>query len=559
MLKKKLLTFAAAAFCVALVTAQSYAVPTSLVKASTAGLIEDGVIDSLPFGNEEGNGVVFGEFATGAADSTAALHLGWGNSLSDTLWLSVYDAFTISGSETSTESVTKAYGAKDGVNPDYTDERPRTTSSNANNSVAFENNLAVGVAFNNTFGVQAGWYADWTNRKDVATAFDTTNGGFGNTATTIKSDSANSTTGQSVSEAYDNIKNYTRRNMIFFNFKGAGIENDGEVPFWAKLSTVYVNLNFNEKSNDWSKSTSYLGSTKQSESAKGINQTITIKPGVVGEVGFNLKEWGVVKPSVAIKEQFDISFDIAKYNTSYTKTVDVAATTTTTTVDYEKTPGKKLVWNNTLTPAFVMDFQLMDELTLKTSVSAGLNFAMNNSDAATYKTTKTNNKEFNKGTGHYASYTTTTTEWADTQNVHEFTTSVIPAISLGLVYQLNPGKTNINFGVNFQPGTYSWKTTERTNSNINYVTTSESVDAAGMSTVSKTVNQPNGNTLGTTYTAGAESREVKFTNGTTSAIFNIGATYFFTENAKLDVWYQNNFATLFKDTNTFGAEFSVMF
>lgn len=57
MLKKKLVTIVAAAFCVALVTAQQ-----SGVNKVTTGLIEDGAIDSFKFGTEDGSGVIFGQY-----------------------------------------------------------------------------------------------------------------------------------------------------------------------------------------------------------------------------------------------------------------------------------------------------------------------------------------------------------------------------------------------------------------------------------------------------------------------------------------------------------------
>ena len=86
MLKKKLVTIVAAVFCVALVTAQQ-----SGVNKVTTGLIEDGAIDSLKFGTEDGSGVIFGQY------DNSAITLGWGNSLSDTLWLSVFDSWYFKG------------------------------------------------------------------------------------------------------------------------------------------------------------------------------------------------------------------------------------------------------------------------------------------------------------------------------------------------------------------------------------------------------------------------------------------------------------------------------
>ena len=60
-------------------------------------------------------------------------------------------------------------------------------------------------------------------------------------------------------------------------------------------------------------------------------------------------------------------------------------------------------------------------------------------------------------------------------------------------------------------------------------------------------------------TAAEEKLEKEFNAGTTTADFNIGATWFFTENAKLDVYYKNSFSGIFANTNTFGIDFAVMF
>jgi len=546
MFKKKLLTLACAVFCAAIVTAQT---PVSRVNAATAGLIEDGVIDSLAFGNEEGKGVIFGQYSS----ANDKIELGWGNSLSDTLWLSVYDGYTMNGDETETETLTKKYGQKDGINIDYVDET-RSNASGANNWY-FNNSLAVGVGINNTFGVQAVWGADWTNHKDVAHEFSDTTGEFGTTTTSIKSESADSSAGTTTSEEYTNIKNYDNYNTIRFNFKGVGIENDGEVPFWAKLNSVGTGLNFYGNGNDYSSSTKYLGQTKESVSATGLSESVYISPFVEGEVGFNFKEWGVAKPSLALVEYFNTSFRINKYNTSYKTTTNTTASKTTKTVDYEETAGKRIYWTNTLTPKFDLDFDLDEKLTLKTEVSAAVGLTMDNTEAGTYKRTTTN-KTLNKATGLYTTNSVTTVEGpTSTQNTNSFTTSITPNFKLGLVYQVIPGKTNINFGVDVAPGAYSWQVTETTNANINTVTTTETTDADGNKTTSKTVTVNNQ----TGYTGSDENRTVTTSNGDTTATFNIGATWFFTENAKLDVWYANAFDTLFSANNTFGVDFSVMF
>jgi len=550
MFKKKLLTLAALAFCAAIVTAQT--VPTSLVKEATAGLIEDDAIDSLPFGNEDGKGIVFGKYVTG---NNGKIELGWGNAFGDALWLSIYDAIAITGDEEKTESVTKAYGFSydDGVNVSYTDERPRTTSSATGNSFNFRNDFAVGVGINNKIGVQVGWYANWTEKKDVASAI-TAGSALGAETATIKSDTTDSSTGITTSYKYDKIKNYRRNNVIAFGFKGIGIEDDGEVPFYANLKNVYSSLNFDTKSNNYSWSKDYLGATKESITADGINQTITIRPGVKAVAGFNFAEWGVVKPSVSFEEDFNIGFDIVKNKTNHNDVTE-SNTDTRTTVDttYEYKPGKKLSWTNTLTPKVGFDFALLDQLTLKAAASAAIQLNQNNTNAGTSKKVATTTT-YTRSTG-LSTVQTVTTDDGDARNTKQFTTTVTPEIDLGLVYAVIPEKTNINFGVKVAPGAYSWKTTETTNSNINKVVTTENKTAEGVTSSSTAVTLPNNNA----NPAAAETLKKEFDAGTTSATLHIGATWFFTEDVKFDVYYSNAFGSLFGNSNTFGAEFSVKF
>lgn len=575
MFKKKLLTVAALAFCAAIVTAQTKGTgyPTSRVKATTVNLIEDDVIDSLPFGNEEGKGVLFGQYASNGSK----IELGWGNAFGDALWLSIYDGIWLKGDETKTESVTKKYGYAyngESVNVDYVDEDPRktesgkktTTTTNSNgtttstteptNNFKFQNDFAVGVGINNTIGIQALWSADWTEKKDVV-AFklnDSKDNLEKKDYWELKNETTNSSTGKTTSEEYGKVKNFTRNNVIAFSFRGIGIENDGEVPFFVNLKNVYSSLNFDTKSNNYSSTTAYLSSTQESITADGINQTITIRPGLTAEAGFNLANWGIAKPTISFTEQFSIGFDIVKNKTNFSKTTEKIDTRETTDTTTEYTPGKKLNWRNTLTPALTLDFDILDQLTLKTQVAAGISLAQNNTAAGKTKTVTTNTT-YTKATG-LSDVTTTTTEAAadGNKNTKSFTTTVSPAINLGLVYQVIPGKTNINFGVNVNPGSYTWKTTETTNANINKVVTTEKKDTTGNTKTSTTVTVNNNSTEGA-----AETRETSFSNSTgTTGKFGIGATWFFTENAKFDVSYSAGFDNVF-GTSAFGVDFAVMF
>jgi len=576
MFKKKLLTLAALAFCAAIVTAQTKgAAPVSSAKEATAGLIGDGAIDSLPFGNEDGKGIVFGQYKT----ELGRVELGWGNAFGDALWLSIYDGYTINGTSGKKDSVKKQtniedYGNtanSDGVNVDYTDERERDLES-INGTLTVKNSFAIGVGLNNTFGIQAVWDADWANKNNVASSFGNETKTVGSATvtakklsgetTTITSDTANSKTGETTSEKNDKIKNFIRKNTITLNFKGAGIENDGEKTFYAKLNKIYSDLDFNTKATDYTKSTENKGVTSESITGNGINQTISINPGLEAEVGFNLPAIGVMKSTVSFTDDFNMKFDIKKNKTSYTTVTESYTTantnaswdvssyrkTDTVTQEYEYKPGKKLYWKNTLTPKYSMDFDLLDQLTFKAEVSAAVSLNQDNQDAGKTKISSAKTtKDFS--TGNTTTNTTETVEYGDPTNTHKFETSVEPKLALGLVYQLIPGKTNINFGFAVTPGAYTWTTTETTNSNINTIYTKDAVNEYGTTTTSKNV---------AIASNAKESKENKFVNGTTSTEFNLGATWFFSENAKFDVFYRTTGAYLFSG-NTFGVDFAVMF
>lgn len=548
MFKKKLLTFAAATLCAAFVIAE----PTSLVKKTTAELIEDGAIDSFAFGNEEGKGIVYGKY-----DSYEnRVELGWGNAIADKLWLSVYDAYYLYGTETKTESLTKVYGTDDGVNVDYVDENPREVTTDTS-ELNFDNKLGVGLAFNNKFGVQAYWRANWKNYKNPNSI---NNDGTMSVATTLSNESKNSGTGYTASRKYDNVKNYNRANLIKFNFKGAGIENVGDIAFYAKLNNVRADLNFNVKSNDYTSVAATNGTKTTDISATGLNSITDINPGLEIETGFNLPAWGVAKPQLSFVEDFSMEFKLRKYNTSRSTYSENVNSKTTNTVDYDVTQGGRIYWKNVLTPRLTVDFDLGEKLTLKTRASAAISLNQTKAESDTYTRTTTATT-YNKATGNSTVQKTTVTAASSNpsvgtanRNMSSFTTAVTPKIDLGLVYQTIPGKMNINFGATVNPGAYTWTTTEYTNANINTVTVVENTNEYGTSDKTTNVNVNGNSTTGT-----AETRTTTFTNAGTTTALNLGATWFFTDAVKLDVYYSTGFTNIFTAANKFGIECCVLF
>lgn len=218
MLKKKLVTIVAAAFCVALVTAQS-----SAVNNVTTGLIEDGAIDSFKFGTEDGSGVIFGQYNN--ADKQVVL--GWGNLLSDTLWLSVYDAWNFKNAYATETATANNYStADDGINVDYT-KTTRKVEGRSYNSIF--NTLGIGAGINNTLGFQLVWGADYTMYKNPATG---TNLNWGTAAIpndsgannrVIKEEINNPDTGVNTKKEWTKFANNNINNYFTVNFKGVGI------------------------------------------------------------------------------------------------------------------------------------------------------------------------------------------------------------------------------------------------------------------------------------------------------------------------------------------------
>ena len=266
----------------------------------------------------------------------------------------------------------------------------------------------------------------------------------------------------------------------------------------------------------------------------------------------NLKEGDYATTKLVLEDYYNMSFYGNKQNKSYTTVTDNLTSTTTTTTEYSINTGKHLILGNTFTPKLIFDFDLDEKLQLVGQISAGIYTGYSNNKSNTYKKVVTN-KTLDKTTGDYTTNTvTTTTGPSGGQDTNNLTIRVTPEYSLGLVYQVNPGKMNLNFGVNVSRAPYQWKISQTTNANINTVTVTETTDKLGNTTGSKTVDIANG---------GTESKTVEYSyNGTgTSTSLKLGATWFFTENVKLDVYWANNFTYLFTSDNGFGIDLCVMF
>ena len=537
---KKIMVAVAALLCsAAMLFAQ-----TSVVKTTTSELIEDGAIDSLAFGTEDNDGLAFVQFN----NSASRVNFGWGKWLADSFWLSIYDSLYNNNNRLSNEkAVDKSYATKDGINIDYTDQT--NTYSVGGSRWNLDNIFALGLGFGN-FGTQFVWRADWylgQQATQIGNGDNVTNG----TTTTTSTESYDTATGTKTVTKYDNIKNYDRNNYFTVNFDGAGAKDLGDAEFYVELKSIYFNWENTTAANDYSNITSVYGkeTAKVNASVADIQNTFT--PGLTFELGFNLPtDYDFVQPKLVFEDSFSMSFKANNQSKKYTNIADILNSTTTTVDEYAINTGDYLYLGNTLTPKFVFDFDISEELTLTAQVSAGIYVGNTKNNVNTYKKVHTVTT-LDKTTGDKSINKKTITGRVGGQNTNTLTTKVTPNYDLGLVYQIKPGKCNLNFGVTVSRAPYQWQIKTTTNPNINTVTTTENTDKLGNKSGSKNVDVQTGST---------ESKSVVYNapNGTSTS-FRIGGTWFFTENVKLDAYYGNSFTNLVNASNSFGIDLCVLF
>lgn len=537
MLKKKLVTIVAAAFCVALVTAQS-----SAVNEVTTGLIGDGAIDSFKFGTEDGSGVIFGQYNN--ADKSVVL--GWGNSLSDTLWLSVYDAwnfvYNLNAIETAT-AINNA-SAEDKINVDYTTTTRKVEGHNYNQIV---NTLGIGAGINNTLGFQLVWDADYLVYKNPVLG------------AVIKEEVNEPGNGRNTKNEWTKCANNEIKNDFTVNFKGVGIENLGDIAFFAKLNKVYFKWNSRNRTGDYTQSETINGKTT-SETTITVKNTInTLTPGLNFDLGLNVIDNDIANVKFVYEDEFKMSFKPSTNESTQTvkKPIATASTETTQTISNKIEYGKYLYWSNKFEPKLAAEFSVAKPLKLKAQLALPVTLTQTIDDADKYETVS-QTETFNRTNGYSELNKTTTTGRYDpygytVQNSDIFTTSFAPKLSVGFVYEVTPGKFNVNFGVSAQP-TYTWTTTTSTNANINTVEVTEKKDDRG-----------NVTTLNPVVTAGVNNGDpetkttVLSTPTSCPTEINIGATWFFTENVKFDAYILNSFGNDLFNLTRAGASVTVKF
>lgn len=553
MLKKKLVTIVAAAFCVAFVTAQQ-----SGVNKVTTGLIGDGAIDSFKFGTEDGSGVIFGQYN----NEDKQVVLGWGNLLSDTLWLSVYDAWNFkaaSAQETAT-AINNAQ-ADDDINVDYTTTTRKVEGRNYNQIV---NTLGIGAGINNTLGFQLVWDADYLVYKNPAAGGDTPNWGENaisedsGSKRLIKEEVNEPNNGLNKKKEWTKFANNNINNNFTVNFKGVGIENLGDIAFFAKLNNVSFDWKSTNRTGDYTESETTNGKTTSETTITGKNTINTLTPGLNFDLGLNVIDNDIATVKFVYEDDFSMSFKPSTNESTKTvkNPIASASTETTTTNSYKVEYGKYLKWENKFEPKLAAEFNVAKPLKLKAQLALPVTLTQTIDEVGKYEsTTQVETFDRTNGYSYLSSPKTTITgkyqnSDGETQNKTVFETEIAPKLSAGFVYEVTPGKFNVNFGVSAQP-TYTWTTTTKTNANINTVKVTETKDEVGNVTTSKT--------LVTVENDGVD--ETKKTDLLTSCPteINLGATWFFTENVRFDAYILSSF-----DTNLFylsraGASVTVKF
>lgn len=531
-LLKKMLSLVSVAFMVQAIFAQ---MPNSNTKIVTKDLITDEIVDNLDTGAEGQKSLFFGGY-----DSTNKLiQAGYGQGFGDALWFSLYDGYYLYGNTSNTDSATSDSVARDGVNIDYTDNSNKATIKGYNN---LKNNLAFSMYINKKIGGTFFWNTDtiWDNYYDntdpTGALLGTTNTTSTLITTTTSSSTESTSNGTKTNTIYNALNNKFAKNTFGLNFNGVSTPNlFGDLNFYVALNAISVEIDNHYINVGYDKTSTLNGFKTPTGTASytGTYNLNKITPALEFETGITGKKlWNVVTPSFILIENFQMTF--RKYENSYnynqltTNTVTVQETRNT---NYELNPGKYKDWKNTLTPRADFSFDLGERITLKTRAQAEVSFG-NVYTAADRTTTTITTTTENKITGDTSIIKQVTTTGSAT-NKDEFTTKVTPKFDVGLVYQVVPGKFNVNIGMGTKSGVLTWTKTTTTNSNIPRIDTTTTTNYAGEEVTYSTITVGNGDGPAA-GDATAETKVTNFTSSTPSVNAAIGFTLFLGEHAQLD-------------------------
>ncbi len=548
---KKIVKTALAAVLVCFSSSLFAAEPESFLKDTTFGLFEDEVVDNFAWGLDDTDGLVLGGFRTTTANNKY-FNIGAGAWIGS-LWYSIYDTGTFKQDKSTTETVKNDVVAKDGVNTDYVNN-DKTTAKTHDTNNGIRNDLYFSFSTGD-WGIQSYW-------KIV----DTTSGNYGK-QTSYTEDKAAGTS--RTTETKNSPRNATNTFGAYFN--GIGTDSD----LFVRLDQFEVAWYRNASNSSSSDVFKQNGATVtdatagyNSRETKTISTYNTITPKVVGTFGMALPDFGSMTTQLLVKEEFKSTFGFHKFNETSTTVIENINEKTTEKGTRVSNQKMDFSWENTITPKFVFDFDVGERLSVKASAGAGIKVSGVTNNKAYTGTTTWNITSYDKVTKLTTKgYSKSVNQWgtANQQLEKVLTTEVTPDTTLALVYQVKPEKFNLNIGVNWKPGTFTWKNTTKTNQPVKQTSYSEYTTEAGEKYVQEDseswVNRGDGPVAGDVT---AETKTTEFNvSDAAEPVLKVGATWFMTEKASLDIAYTAGFATLkFWDglMNSFvKLEFSVKF
>lgn len=505
--------------------------PSSNTKTVTGGLIEDGLVDSFDTGVEGKDTLFFGSY--GMSDGT--IRAGYGKRFNPKLWISLYDGWYMNAGTQTEETSKKDSVSLDGVNTDYTDS---SASAQVSGNSRVKNNLAFSTYLDNKIGGTFYWNIDSSNLQGYAATDPTGMIQDKSGTTTTKDSSENHEDGTTSLTEYSTLENKKSENTFGINFNGIQTKYlMGERKLYFKLNTFQFTKSSRFIDLAWNTKTTLNSSTIDSSeqpSYKGTYNYNTYTPYLEVEAGFSFKKiWDCVTPQFTLTEGFQMSFRSNENTYTYSKnTANTALLNTRQTTSFKMDQGDYSNWKNTLTPRFDFDFDLGENITLKTRAQAGISLSNTFTGADKYTTiTTTRTKDLTNGDTTVTKKITTSGAASETEI---FTTTVSPEFDLGLVYRVIPGKFNINVGVSASSGSLEWKKTVKTNSNIPETSVTTFTNTAGETTVTgKSYTAKNGDGAGKDD-AEEEKQTNSFSAATPDATARFGFTWFLGEKAQLD-------------------------
>lgn len=493
---------------------------TSFTKTSTAGLIEDGVIDSLnsdATGVVGSNTVIFGQYWPASEIITA----GFGQRFLKNMWASVYYFGNIStGTNTTTDSALNlSYDDEDYV--DTTLNQSKSDSDWKWNQIAFSygyNGLIGGkFQFNGSFDVE--------NVLVDPTDF---------TATVTNSSTDTQSTGNYTSTTYTDSKYVDHNDYYDLYLYGSWLKPTfGKVNFYVK--PVYLGLNVNgiykagTKTSVETKDGSTLGLSQSV--ATGTRSSIVYTPSIQLEIGSDLPKFGITTSTWAMDYTYSMDLNDSAYGTNVTttSTTTTADRTTVTTSVASSGTEDSFGMKHVVDPYLNTTYDLGDKIKLVTKLDIPVTFRTSSKTYLPSVTTTTADKTYT--VAQDASTDVKTVNVVQThssdQNVSLLTLNVAPVVSTGMQFTVVPEKFFINCGAEATCPKYTLTKTTKTNSkDASYdKTTTTLTDGTSTTSYNEDPSYVNGT---------AETETTTQTWGSVSYALYAGASWSLTKNVSLD-------------------------